>query len=695
MALEMQYFDGTNWVPLRNAQFDHVLEELSGQEELSFVVANTAGNRLIFESLPPVRVLYNGSECWPASSAAAAVSGIQYSPSNLTISAYLSIYLQLKQAQPLTKNYDNVSASAIAADICALAGVGVGVVPSTLVSTKYQNANPLKALQDLAAQCGSDYFADSTSFNIGTRDATVQTLGYVGNSSRRGIDYSRQISQVIINGVDASGLKIQGSAGLGGATAVFTEKKASDGATLNALAAFRLQSLNNPSNGNSLICVTDEVYAWHPGQYISASRPDLALDGSYIIQRITKNSVTSTVEIDVAMPQMDVLVQQKDQSESDMSTYPLQPDQVPTMDVDLSQLIGLWHLNEGSGKIAFDSSKKARHGTITNGSWIAASTSKALSFNGSTTKVALGKSIDFEGKHDFTIGCRFVLSDTASHYLINKDLQFYLYQQDGWAVFACVIGGYTVDVSSLLADSIVTDTPYQVFVTYDGASIKIYLNGKLAGESPQTGNLDHAESSPGTDTNVYVGAGGYSGVIGEVLIFDRALSAREVQELFMYPVLRLDSQKVAEGDFSNWTNVWVKQVATDWGLTTVNTAVLFMDAYEEEDALFIGAWTTYVYAVKISDGSLIGSDAVQMTQPQFPNVFFSASKEYYVFVKHDISANKDWLYIVKRGTNQQQTDLSEVFSTTSSSLYVCISSNGKYILVGNYTTHQVALYKAD
>ena len=198
-------------------------------------------------------------------------------------------------------------------------------MPSLNVSIKFNNTNCFKAAQDLAAACGLDYWADGSGFNIGTRDSTVHALGYVGSNSKRALDYVKVVDQVIVYGVDLSGNPISGSAGSPGSLAAFVEKKATSAATLANIAAFKLQVLNNPSNGNSLECLISQVAAWHPGQYVSASRADLDLVGSFIIQRITKSAVVCTVEVDAAMPQMDVNLQRQDDyagPSGDLANYP-------------------------------------------------------------------------------------------------------------------------------------------------------------------------------------------------------------------------------------------------------------------------------------------------------------------------------------------------------------------------------------
>ena len=414
MSWQFQYWNGSNWVNFANAQVDHILEELSsvgGQEELSFVLPNTSANRTIVQGKPFVQALFNGTVIFPLANQNAIATSRQSTPTQITVTAYNYIYVLLSQAsQTVTKSYINTSVSSIAAYICGLAGVTVGSMPSLNVSIKFNNANCFKAMQDLAKACGSDYWAD-TAFNIGTRDSTTQTLGYVGNNTKRGIDYSKQVDQVIVKGVDSSGVQIQGSAGSPGALATFTEKKVSDIATLNNIAAFKLQKLNNPSNGNSLECLISQVATWHPGQYVSANRPDLELVGSFIIQRITKQAVSCSVEVDAAMPQMDVDALEQDDyagPSGDSSQYPAQPTTQTPNALTLQYLLDLYHLTDGTGTVAADSTPNGSpiNGTITNGTWINSPIAgvKVLQLSGSGYVDCPGAGNSIGGKAALAIG---------------------------------------------------------------------------------------------------------------------------------------------------------------------------------------------------------------------------------------------------------------------------------------------------
>ena len=70
-------------------------------------------------------------------------------------------------------------------------------------------------------------------------------------------------------------------------------------------------------------------------------------------------------------------------------------------------------------------------------------------------------------------------------------------------------------------------------LTYDGQQIKIYINGKLMGQAPKTGNIE------GDDVPFNIGGraddqgtGKFNGLIDEVELFNRALSPEEIKAIF-------------------------------------------------------------------------------------------------------------------------------------------------------------------
>ena len=542
MSWQFQYWNGSSWLSFSNAQVDHVLEELSGHEELVFTLTNTAANRSIVQGKPFVQVQFNGSIIYPFNGGKAILAAPQYSPTMITVTAYNYVFVQLSQAsQTVTKNYTNTAVSAIAAYICGLAGVTVGSIPDLRVSIKFQDTNCFTALQNLAAACGCDYWGDGA-FNIGTRDSTVQTLGYVGSNSKRGLDWSKQIDQIIIKGVDISGVKIQGSAGTaGGSIATFTDKKAADAATLNQLAAYKLQTLNNPSNGTSLECLINQVVGWHPGQYISANRADLFLEGSFIIKRITKYAVTCTVEVDSAMPQMDILLQDTDQY-ADLGTYPIQPSMLTPSALVLQGLFGLYHVSEAQGTTIYDSNPNENgpnDGAVTGGTWINGAIAGTKVLQLSQGQIDCGKAFNVGGLTAFTVGMWFSPANASAGFLIGQAGQYCIQLCANNAL------NFQVQTSSLVTcttpnNSIVQNGRNFLMAVYDGIAIYIYLNGNLVAKVTQSGTVAAGSG------DVLIGVSPFSGVVAEIMLWTRSLSAQEVQELYFQPLLRVGSSVLGE-----------------------------------------------------------------------------------------------------------------------------------------------------
>ena len=68
----------------------------------------------------------------------------------------------------------------------------------------------------------------------------------------------------------------------------------------------------------------------------------------------------------------------------------------------------------------------------------------------------------------------------------------------------------------------------------------IYLNGALAAKAAQSGAV-----AAGTG-DVLIGVVPFSGVVAEIMLWTRALSAQEVQELYYQPLLRVGSSVLGE-----------------------------------------------------------------------------------------------------------------------------------------------------
>lgn len=202
-----------------------------------------------------------------------------------------------------------------------------------------------------------------------------------------------------------------------------------------------------------------------------------------------------------------------------------------TKSVQKSGLVGYWPMNEGVGSKVNDMSGGKNTGTLagtTLPSWVSGRFGKALFFDGATSKVSLGSlniSTDVTISawvNTATAGQRPVLSNRSGGsgkvYLGVTGGKFFVYDN-----------GATPPAMTSNA-SINTSTWKHVVWTSDGATSNMYINGVFDKTQAHTRTGGIANGNIGWDlaNNVEY----FPGYIDDVRVYNRALSATEVQLLY-------------------------------------------------------------------------------------------------------------------------------------------------------------------
>ena len=161
----------------------------------------------------------------------------------------------------------------------------------------------------------------------------------------------------------------------------------------------------------------------------------------------------------------------------------------------------------------------------------------ALKFDGVNDFVNCGNDVSLNPTDAVTVECWFKL-DIASEgetsyipiirrnntYLLRADkgtsgnkFSFFIYDGTDWEPGAYSVSQFAFGVW------------YHIVGTYDGQHVKIYVNGKLKGLSARTGAM------PLNENNTVVGFWDdwyFSGLIDEVRVYNRALLAEEIKNLY-------------------------------------------------------------------------------------------------------------------------------------------------------------------
>lgn len=219
-----------------------------------------------------------------------------------------------------------------------------------------------------------------------------------------------------------------------------------------------------------------------------------------------------------------------------------------------SGLVAQWHMDEGSGSSIDDSSSNSNDGTVTGATWAGADGGRW--YTSTTAGFSTGDSLSFDGTDDYV-----TVADSASLDVSNITIAAWIKTADDVTTTQFIIAkwdetlgnerSYAVSISgsqfyfwtspdgdsisqhSLIRGTVAVNTWYHLAVTSDGTNKSMYINGSELTPAVLWSNTIHAGTSNATlGRRVHATTQNYfDGIIDEVSIYNRALSADEVKAL--------------------------------------------------------------------------------------------------------------------------------------------------------------------
>jgi hypothetical protein len=198
-------------------------------------------------------------------------------------------------------------------------------------------------------------------------------------------------------------------------------------------------------------------------------------------------------------------------------------------------LVAAFGFNEGTGTTTADASGRANTGTLSGASWTTAGKfGGALSFNGVNNWVTVNGSPSLDLTNGMTLEAWVNPSALGTQWrtaIIKEQAAGLVY-----ALYADVtdtlqpsghvnIGG---DVWTRGTGRIPLNAWTHLAVTYDGADLKMYVNGTLASTKPVVGSMT-ASTGPLRFGGNSVWSEWFQGSLDEIRVYNRALNANEVQ----------------------------------------------------------------------------------------------------------------------------------------------------------------------
>jgi hypothetical protein len=246
--------------------------------------------------------------------------------------------------------------------------------------------------------------------------------------------------------------------------------------------------------------------------------------------------------------------------------------------------VGYWNFDESSGTVAHDSSGNGNDGTLQNGPiWVDGKYGRALSFGGSSTYVQVPDSSSLDVTAQVTVEAwvnlsAYVDSRTGVSHLVSRS------DSSGGPLYVLAtfangkvnydtgpFTGYHSSVATLPLNSWT-----HLAMTYNGASVYLYINGVLDSSYAQSGSIRTTSNwlAIGCKPYPYNGSAAYAytnGTIDDVMIYNRALTQEEIvndmrhgSSIVLVPSTGFASTTVVGSGFSDNSKVTIT-----WDGTTI------------------------------------------------------------------------------------------------------------------------------
>ncbi|MFA6077782.1 MAG: LamG domain-containing protein [Candidatus Paceibacterota bacterium] len=196
-----------------------------------------------------------------------------------------------------------------------------------------------------------------------------------------------------------------------------------------------------------------------------------------------------------------------------------------------SGLVGYWNFNDGVGTKTGDISGNGNTGTVSNATWTQGRFGKALYFGGVNSSVSVPNKPIFDITSSITLSAWYK-KDVGSG--TNKWLVHKATVNTSYSMF--IEGGLKMRIEHPAMQDCATTEPsegvwHHAVSTYDGTNMRVYVDGVLKQTCAATGSINI--SGGGIEIGSFSSTGyPFKGVIDEVRIYNRALSASEISDLY-------------------------------------------------------------------------------------------------------------------------------------------------------------------
>jgi hypothetical protein len=205
-----------------------------------------------------------------------------------------------------------------------------------------------------------------------------------------------------------------------------------------------------------------------------------------------------------------------------------------------SGLVAAYGFNEGTGTTTADGSQNGHTGTIVNATWATAGKfGRALAFNGTSARVRVPNGAALQLTTRMTLEAWVKPSTVTSAWrdvIYKGNDNYYLEATSGSSGRPAAGGTFGGAIANLYGPAALAVNQWtHLAMTYDGATLRLYVNGVQVSNVARSGALATSKRALEIGGDSIYGHY-FAGTIDEVRIYNRALTAGEIQSDLATPV---------------------------------------------------------------------------------------------------------------------------------------------------------------
>ena len=212
---------------------------------------------------------------------------------------------------------------------------------------------------------------------------------------------------------------------------------------------------------------------------------------------------------------------------------------VTTLTPDTSGLVAAYGFDEGAGTAIRDISGQNNNGVASGTTWTAGKFGNALVFNGTSAQVTIPDAPSLRLTTAMTLEAWVFPTQTPTGWraIVDKNVDgYYLMASTDRGNVPGVGGNWTNGNRNVFGPSVIPVNAWtHLATTFDGSTIRLFVNGVQVASVAQTAALAPTADTLQIGADAYVGEN-FAGLIDEVRIYNRALSAAEIQVDMLTPV---------------------------------------------------------------------------------------------------------------------------------------------------------------